>query len=187
MADLNDIEIDRSGEPVRLPPPRSTRSAVWVTATAVAAAIVVAGGIWYFTSQRQPAAPPADTVNFSEAIVPERPEVPLVQAANIDLPLLPQTDPVVRELVARLSSHPTVAAWLATPGLITNFTVVTLNIAEGRTPTQFLRPIAPRGPFRRRALRRGCSWTLAATSGTTLMGTRSALSMQPGPQACTSR
>ena len=106
-------------------------------------------------AQRQPAAPPAVTVPFSEATVPERPEAPLVQAANIDLPPLPQTDPVVRELVARLSSHPTVAAWLATKGLIANFTVVTLNIAEGRTPTQFLRPIAPRGPFRTMSSREG--------------------------------
>jgi hypothetical protein len=54
----------------------------------------------------------------------------------------------VRELVKRLSSHPTIAAWLATKGLIADFTVVTLNIAEGRTPAQFLRPLAPRGPFR---------------------------------------
>jgi hypothetical protein len=50
--------------------------------------------------------------------------------------------------VARLSSHPTIAAWLATKGLVANFTVVTINIAEGRTPVQFLRPIAPRGRFR---------------------------------------
>jgi hypothetical protein len=153
MSDLDDIEIDRSGEPVRPPPPRSTASTVW--AAAVVAAIVVGGGIWYFTSQRQPAALPAVTVPFSEATVPERPEVPLVQAANIDLPPLPLTDPVVRELVAHLSSHPTVAAWLATKGLITNFTMVTLNIAEGRTPTQFLRPLAPRGPFRTISSREG--------------------------------
>ena len=82
------------------------------------------------------------------AAVPERPEAPLVKAADIDLPPLPETDPIVRELVARLSSQPTIAAWLATKGLIVNFTVATLNIAEGRTPAQFLRPIAPRGRFR---------------------------------------
>jgi len=78
----------------------------------------------------------------------ERPEAPLVRALDVDLPPLPQTDPIVRELVARLSSHPTIAAWLATKGLIANFTLVTLTIAEGRTPANLLRPIAPRGPFR---------------------------------------
>ena len=83
-----------------------------------------------------------------QATVPERPEGPLVQAADINLPPLAETDPIVRELVARLSSHPTIAAWLTTKGLIANFTVTTLTIAEGRTPAQFLRPIAPRGRFR---------------------------------------
>jgi hypothetical protein len=81
------------------------------------------------------------------AVAPPSKE-PLVKAADIDLPSLPQTDPVVRELVARLSSHPTVAAWLATDRLIANFTVATLTVAEGRTPAPFLRAIAPRGPFR---------------------------------------
>lgn len=113
------------------------------------AAVVVAGGAWYITSQRQPSSPPA----VNEAAAPPAPatappDTPLVEAADIDLPPLPQTDPIVRELVARLSSHPTIAAWLATKGLITNFTVVTLTIAEGRTPAQFLRPIPPRGRFR---------------------------------------
>jgi len=154
MVDLSDIELDRSSEaPVTLPPPRSMSPAVW--ATAIMAALVVAGGIWYVTPQRQPEAPAAVTVPVPQATVPERPEARLAQAANIDLPPLPQTDPVVRELVARLSSHPTVVAWLTTQGLITNFTVVTLSIAEGRTPTQFLRPIAPRGPFRTTSSRGG--------------------------------
>jgi hypothetical protein len=71
-----------------------------------------------------------------------------VRAADIDLPPLPQTDPIVRELVGRLSSHPTIAAWLATDRLIENFTIVTLAIAEGRTPARSLRAVAPRGRFR---------------------------------------
>jgi hypothetical protein len=146
--DLNDYKLERSDEaPVTIPPPRSPNYAVW--GVAIVAAIVVAGGIWYFTSQRRPSSTPAVNVPVAPpATVPERPEVPLVQAADIDLPPLPQTDPIVRELVGRLSSHPTIAAWLATKGLIANFTLVTSNIAEGRTPARFLRPIAPRGRFR---------------------------------------
>jgi hypothetical protein len=147
MFDLNDLELERSGEAPMPRPPRSTNYAVWATA-ALAVAIGVAGGVWYMTSPRQPSPAPAVTVPAPPSTVPESPEVPLVQAADIDLPPLAQTDPIVRELVARLSSHPTIAAWLATKGLIANFTVATMNIAEGRTPAQFLRPIAPRGPFR---------------------------------------
>lgn len=151
MFDLNDLELERSGEaPVTPPPPPSTNYAVW--ASAIVAAIAVAGGVWYFMSQRRPSSPAAVVVPAApQAAVPERPETPLVKAADIELPPLPDTDPIVRELVTRLSSHPTIAAWLATKGLIANFTVVTLTIAEGRTPVRFLRPIAPRGPFRTRS------------------------------------
>jgi hypothetical protein len=149
--DLNDLELERSGEALPPPPPPPTNYALW-TATIVAA-IVVGGGVWYLTPKRPSSSPPAVTVPAPapQATVPERPAGPLVQAADIDLPPLAQTDPIVRELVARLSSHPTMAAWLATKGLIANFTVTTLTIAEGRTPVQFLRPIAPRGRFRTRS------------------------------------
>ena len=147
MFDLDDVELEHSGKAPVMPPPRRPNYTVW--AAAVVAAIVVAGGVWYITSRPQPSSPPAVTVaDAPPAAVPERPEAPLVKAADIDLPPLPQTDPIVRELVARLSSHPTIAAWLTTKGLIANFTVATLNIAEGRTPAQLLRPIAPQGRFR---------------------------------------
>jgi len=147
VIDLSDYQLERSGEALFTPPPtRSTNYGVW--ATAIVAAIAVAGGIWYYTSRRQPATQAANEPAAPQAAVTERPQGPLVQAADIDLPALPLTDPIVRELVARLSSHPTIAAWLATPGLIANFTVVTVNIAERRAPMQFLRPIAPQGRFR---------------------------------------
>lgn len=144
MISPGDYELDRSGDaPVDLPPPRRSYGA-WVAFVAAAA---IAGGIWYVTYRRQPSPSAITAPADAQVAVPEAQGL-LVKAADIDLPPLPQTDPVVRELVARLSSHPTIAAWLATPGLIANFTVVTLNIAEGRTPAQFLRPIAPQGRFR---------------------------------------
>ena len=151
MFDLNDLELERSGEAPPPPPPRSTNYSLW-TATIVAA-IVVGGGVWFLTSKTPPSSAPVVNVPAPapQATVPERPEGPLVQPADINLPPLAETDPIVRELVARLSSHPTIAAWLTTKGLIANFTVTTLTIAEGRTPVQFLRPIAPRGRFRTRS------------------------------------
>jgi hypothetical protein len=148
VTDPGEYELERTVDaPDTHPPPRSTNVVAW--ATAIVAALVVIGGAWFITSRRQPALPPAANAPAAQpSTVPARPEAPLVKAADIDLPPLPQTDPIVRELVMRLSSHPTIAAWLATKGLIANFTVVTLNIAEGRTPARFLRSIAPRGPFR---------------------------------------
>ncbi len=152
MFELNDYKLERSDDEPEvlgaLPVPRSTNYGLW--AGAIVVAIAVAAGVWYFTSHRQPApAPVAKAPAAAPPVtVPDRPEAPLVQAQDIDLPPLAQTDPVVRELVARLSSHPMIAAWLATKGLIANFTLVTLTIAEGRTPARWLRPLAPRGRFR---------------------------------------
>ena len=125
-------------------------------AAALVAVVVIAAGAWFFTSRRQSSSPPSTTVPPApQATVPERPKASLVQALDVDVPPLPQTDPIVRELVARLSSHPTIAAWLATKGLIANFTLVTLTIAEGRTPVSLLRPIAPRGRFQTTSVRDG--------------------------------
>lgn len=149
MTDLGDFKLERSEQaPITVPPPRSPNHGVW--ATALVATVVVAAGVWFFNSRRQPAAPAATTAPAAapQATVPDRLAVPRVQALDVDLPPLPQTDSIVRELVARLSSHPTIASWLATKGLIANFTQATLAIAEGRTPAQLLRPIAPRGQFR---------------------------------------
>ena len=94
------------------------------------------------TGRDQAAAPP---------VVQPKPEsaAPLGAAAEpIDVPALDESDPLVRELVGKLSSHPGVAAWLATDGLVRNFTVVVANIAEGRTPAGHLRSLAPSGSFR---------------------------------------
>jgi hypothetical protein len=148
MFDLNDLDLERPDEASVTPPPRrSANYGLW--AGVLVAAIGVAGGVWYYTSQRQRPAPQAVTAPAPAPVaVPKAPEAPLVKAMDIDLPPLAQTDPIVRQLVAKLSSHPTVAAWLATKGLVANFTVATLNISEGRTPLQPLRALAPRGRFR---------------------------------------
>jgi hypothetical protein len=72
---------------------------------------------------------------------------PVSAAPAIDVPPLDETDPVVRRLVGALSSHPRVAAWLATDNLIRTFTVAVENIANGATPAPHLRVLRPVGPF----------------------------------------
>ena len=44
MFDLDDVELERSGKAPVMPPPRRPNYTVW--ATAIAAVIVVAGGVW---------------------------------------------------------------------------------------------------------------------------------------------
>jgi len=69
-------------------------------------------------------------------------------AASIALPPLDETDALVRELVKKISSHPRVAAWLATDGLIRSFTTAVTNVAEGKTPARQLPTLRPSSGFR---------------------------------------
>jgi hypothetical protein len=69
---------------------------------------------------------------------------------QIPLPPLDDTDPLVRDLVGRLSSHPMVARWLTTDGLIQNFVVVTARIADGEIPGSELKKLGPVPPFQTR-------------------------------------
>ena len=105
------------------------------------AAAAVAGYIVFGRRAPQVASAPAP-VRQPEASKPLGGE-----AAPIVLPPLDQSDAVVADLVRKLSSHPQVAAWLTTEGLIRNFTASVLSIAEGKTPARSLQPLRPRGPF----------------------------------------
>jgi len=68
-------------------------------------------------------------------------------AAAVSVPPLDQSDALVRDLVRRLTTQPSVAAWLPTDGLIRNFTVSIANVADGITPERHLRRLRPSEPF----------------------------------------
>jgi len=79
---------------------------------------------------------------------PQQPAQPLGgDAMPVTVPPLDESDAVVRELVKQISSHPAVAAWLATNGLIRNFTVVVVNVADGNSPTGQLQVLRPSSRF----------------------------------------
>jgi len=149
MSDIDDLELTPSAplashhETVR----RSRPTAV----LAVGAAALVGIGAWlgYWASQRFTPTTPA-AIADAPAATPAAPPTAAtrLEGEAITLPPLSDTDPLVRTLVGRLSSHPKVLAWLATDRLIANFTVVTLNIAEGRSPAKPLAMLAPSGKFR---------------------------------------
>jgi len=142
---LNDVELDRDYEEPFEPTPTPNRIG-WVIAVGIALAI--AGGIAYtFLRDRTPAAPVKTTAPAAAATQPATVQPKALVGENISLPPLAETDTIVRELVGQLSSHPSIAAWLATKGLISNFTVVTLNIAEGQSPATHLRALAPKARF----------------------------------------
>jgi hypothetical protein len=122
---------------------------VWILTLAVLSAGVGAAYVFVTRQGSTPAAPSAATP-APEAVeaLPRPPGSLGGDVTPIDLPPLGQSDPIVRSLVTALSSHPRVAAWLATSGLIRNFTVVVSNIAEGKAPARHLQTLSLSSPFR---------------------------------------
>jgi Protein of unknown function (DUF3014) len=144
MTDLNELKLEKWQGSFEPEPRRKGRI------LAIVAVILVAlGAGGYFLFWRRPPAPSADVRTATEqAVAPAAPARPLPEAGEvIDLPPIDQTDAIVRELVARLSSHPTVAAWLTTDKLVRNFTVVVENISNGSTPAGHLGKVRPTGGF----------------------------------------
>ena len=143
MLDIRDYELQKNpGEPPQ--PPRQSIARRFVVialiaATAIAAYIVFGG------HRTQP-----PVTRGPESIKPSEPPVqPLgAESAPIVLPPLDASDALVRDLVKQVSTHPRVAAWLTTDGLIRNFTVVVANIADGRPPARHLGVLRPSATFR---------------------------------------
>ena len=143
MADLSDYDLD-TGEAPPPPPSKSNRpTQLWLVLALVALGIGVAVYLWLGRGATQEAAPAA-----TETSAPAAPPPPRREAIEPITVPLDQSDPIVRKLVAELSSHPRVMAWLATNGLIRNFVVVVENISTGTTPARHLRVLRPSGPFR---------------------------------------
>lgn len=145
MPDLPDYELlETPAKPRHLPPPRRPLG-LWFVLAALVAIVAIAGYIAF--GGRQASAPVTTEPERVEA--PQESVQPLGgNAASIILPPLDQIDPLVRELVTQITSHPRVAAWLATQGLIRNFVVVVSIVAEGRTPAGQLRVLRPSAGFR---------------------------------------
>ena len=138
-----DIELGEPPSPVfAIPPPEpQSRSKVWVWA-GIAVLLLALGAIYWFlwrgTEQPVTSKPAAKPAAKSEP------------AEQIALPPLDQTDPIVRQMVGQLSSHPAVAAWLTTDGLLLNFALISTKIANGETPVVELKVIGPVPRFRPR-------------------------------------
>ena len=122
-------------------PTPARRSRAWRGCAAIVAVAGVPAYFW-FPRTPEPVASTAPTVAYRPL------QAPASAAAAIDVPPLDESDDLVRRLVTALSSHPRVAAWLATDDLIRNFTVSVENIANGATPARHLRVLRPTGPFR---------------------------------------
>jgi DUF3014 family protein len=143
MTDLDNVHLEKWQDSFEPEPRRGWRLAI---AALVVIALVAGGYAWWYY---RPKAAPADVRALTEqAVAPAAPAAPVAETGdNIVLPPLEQSDSVVRELVGKLSTHPKVAAWLATDQLLRNFTVVVGSIANGKTPSQQLVKLRPAEKF----------------------------------------
>ena len=144
MDELPDYELDKTTDESTPATPSQTRPVgLWAVVAVLMAAAAVAAYIAFAWRPRPPAASaqlsaPARATPRSLGGTPE----------PITIPPLDASDPVVRTLVRALSESPAVTAWLATNGLIRNFTVAVTNIADGATPAKHLNVLRPPSPFR---------------------------------------
>jgi hypothetical protein len=144
---VRDYELLKVDAPLRHAG-RTSHRAAWLGAAGATAAVAIASYLAYVSYSSRPA-PVTGSAAPRPAAVPKEIERPLgSNAAAVDLPPLDQSDAVVRELVKQISSHPRIAAWLATDGLIRNFTLAMTNVADGHTPARALQSLRPPAGFR---------------------------------------
>ena len=143
MENIADLRLDRPESPS--PVPRTRRPGRFVALAIIAIILAVPAAYLLWPHQSSPASVHVQT----QQVTPQPHAVPTAEpGANIEVPPLDQTDPLVRQLLSALTSHPTVTAWLTTNHLIQNFALVTQTIAERRSPSKQLRVIKPTGEFR---------------------------------------
>lgn len=118
----------------------------WPMVGAGAALVVVLAVAAYWFLGRGPAepeTPPQATVSAPPPPPPAPAEPIEPDPAPFVLPSLDDSDGVLRGLVAGLSAHPGLAAWLVPDELIRTFVVTVDNIADGSNPSRhvpFARP-----------------------------------------------
>jgi hypothetical protein len=131
-------------KPSTTPPEPRRPVGLWIVAAGLIAAIAIAA----YLALGGRTAPAPVTTGPERVVAPQKPPEPLGgAAARIVLPPLDETDPLVRDLVKTLTSHPRIAAWLATQDLIRNFVLVVAAVAEERTPARPLRVLRPSARF----------------------------------------
>lgn len=143
MSHLDDIDIRRTTEPAAAAPVPPRQTGTWWAIGGLLAAALAAVYVLLIWNRDALPGDTADRTAVTATTVEARPP----QGEAIAVPPLDETDSLVRQLVAALSSHPRIAAWLATDDLIRGFTVVVDTIAAGATPAAQLGVLKPAGAF----------------------------------------
>ncbi len=138
MADISDYELAKEDTPT---PPQRRESRTGLMAGVALIVIAVAVG-WYVMRDGPVTRDQAEATDPGSAG-----DSPAERMPEIPLPPLDQTDTLVRTLAMGLSSHPLLASWLATDGVIRRFVIVIDNIAYGQPVRKQLTEVTPAGSF----------------------------------------
>jgi Protein of unknown function (DUF3014) len=158
---LDDFELEKepaqsdAGPPTyALPPERRSLSPFLI---AIVVLLVAGAAAWFFLT-RPRTEPPAEAAAASQPAAAAPPSAviqPLCATAGADaaLPALNDSDAFAKKSASNVSTHPRVAAWLATDNVIRSFVVAVDNVASGATPVARMGALRPTGAFRAREAR----------------------------------
>ena len=113
----------------------------------VAVAIVAGLALRFFSGDPETVEAPEPVVEAAPPPPPPAPPPAVEPVEEIALPLLDESDSLVRSLVAALTSHPAFAAWLIPDQLVRTFVLVVENVADGNNPAGRLTPLRPTQRF----------------------------------------
>jgi Protein of unknown function (DUF3014) len=146
MVEIDDLRLNETVSPELSRPPRASGPSLLIPVLVIASLIGLMAAVYFWPHAGTPKGAATAASVHPESVTTSA--KPVAEAgANIDLPPLDQSDALVRQLVSQLSTHPRIAAWLATDGLIRNFALVVATVAEGGTPTKPLASQRPAAPF----------------------------------------
>ena len=137
----DDLPLHRpaaSDRPEPETPERPASPTRWVV---IGAAAVIAGALlvlWWLSRAHVPATVPAPASPTEVALRSARPT-----RQPLELPGLNDSDTFMRDLVASLSQHPTLAKLFATKSIVRELTLAIVQIGDGKTPANPLAVLKP--------------------------------------------
>jgi hypothetical protein len=126
--------------------------------------VAIVGVVGYFVTSSKPEPQVVEKIEIPKVVEPvksesvpdpepEPPTAPVIEVPveeekpDFVLPLLDDSDQLIRDGAVSLSRHEGVNAWVAPNQLIRKFVAFTDNIARGQVAKEPIRSLAPEGPF----------------------------------------
>jgi hypothetical protein len=102
---------------------------------------------WFWVRSRQAPEPPPPAATDPTLVDPGAAPPVEVDEEPFLLPTLGASDMAVRELLARLTTHPRLAAWLVSDDLVRRFVEAVVDVSRGSSPVPALDILIPEEPF----------------------------------------